>query len=451
MDTDFTPIGERRLRQIVDAVVREGDAAEYMGLEAKSDVDLSKRGIGVAKVAKFILGMANRQPSAASRYFHGYGVMVIGAQQGQAPGVTAGVESHELANLLRPYLGQPGPGWDLARVGLDEGQEVLFVIVDPPEAGDPVFPCRKDYQPDDRNDKKHALEDGAIYVRDRSQTRKALSHEVDALVQRAGSAQLSSAAVDLAITGEALVARDTRSVVEGLLDSEAEKDRAAERTSSRTERTLGTSGLSGIFSMSPLYGIGSRETDETSLSADESIRRRSERAWRRWPACLDTAYALTGDRIRLTLESQTFLKSPEIVVKIMGARALDPERGADVELHEVIPHLTQPSRGFPFQPAPTLRPSQIRRINSTTTWRNEEGGAVITMTPTALRPATPWVADEEMVLVATDPSVDTLRVEWSITAEGLSGRQDGQAVLGVRRVDDAGELLSGALKLIQPS
>lgn len=36
METDFAPIGEARLRQILDAVVAEGDAAEYLGLEART-------------------------------------------------------------------------------------------------------------------------------------------------------------------------------------------------------------------------------------------------------------------------------------------------------------------------------------------------------------------------------------------------------------------------------
>ena len=32
MDTDFAPTGEARLRQILDAVVAEGDAAEHLDL-----------------------------------------------------------------------------------------------------------------------------------------------------------------------------------------------------------------------------------------------------------------------------------------------------------------------------------------------------------------------------------------------------------------------------------
>src|SRR5690625_6090347 len=90
MDTDFAPTGEARLRQILDAVVAEGDAAEHLGLEAKSDIDPSKKGVGIAKIAKFILGTSNRMPEVAAGHFKGYGVMVIGAEEASAPGIPKG-------------------------------------------------------------------------------------------------------------------------------------------------------------------------------------------------------------------------------------------------------------------------------------------------------------------------------------------------------------------------
>lgn len=37
METDFAPLGETRLQQLLDAVAAEGDAAETLGLEAKSE------------------------------------------------------------------------------------------------------------------------------------------------------------------------------------------------------------------------------------------------------------------------------------------------------------------------------------------------------------------------------------------------------------------------------
>src|SRR5690625_7912547 len=103
MDTDFAPTGEARLRQILDAVVAEGDAAEHLGLEAKSDIDPSKKGVGIAKIAKFILGTSNRMPEVAAGHFKGYGGMVIGAEEASAPAIRKGDESHELTAWNLPY------------------------------------------------------------------------------------------------------------------------------------------------------------------------------------------------------------------------------------------------------------------------------------------------------------------------------------------------------------
>ena len=76
--TDLIPLGERALRGILDHVVAVGDEAETTHLEVKSSLDLSSKA-GVAKVAKFLLGSANRRPNEAARHFHGYAVLVIGA------------------------------------------------------------------------------------------------------------------------------------------------------------------------------------------------------------------------------------------------------------------------------------------------------------------------------------------------------------------------------------
>lgn len=88
---------------VLDHVVANGDAAETSYLEAKSTVDITSKP-GLVKVAKFLLGCANRLPEDAARHFKGYAVLVIGAQQGKAAGVALGADPHEFAGRLRPYL-----------------------------------------------------------------------------------------------------------------------------------------------------------------------------------------------------------------------------------------------------------------------------------------------------------------------------------------------------------
>jgi len=99
VNIDIVPLGERAQRSILDHVLAVGDEAETNYLEAKSALDLTSIE-GVAKIAKFLLGAANRRPQEAARYFHGYAVLVIGAQEGHADGVPRGLEAHELEDRL---------------------------------------------------------------------------------------------------------------------------------------------------------------------------------------------------------------------------------------------------------------------------------------------------------------------------------------------------------------
>ncbi|MFJ4609558.1 hypothetical protein [Streptomyces griseus] len=76
-------------------VVAVGDEAEATYLEVKIRLDMNSKATA-AKIAKFLLGAANRRPGEAARHFHGYAVLVIGAQKHSAPGVLRGTEAHEL-------------------------------------------------------------------------------------------------------------------------------------------------------------------------------------------------------------------------------------------------------------------------------------------------------------------------------------------------------------------
>lgn len=86
LDTAIVPLGERALRSILDHVNAVGDEAETTYLEVKSALDLTSKA-ATAKVAKFLLGAANRRPHEAARHFRGYAVLVIGAQKDGVPGM----------------------------------------------------------------------------------------------------------------------------------------------------------------------------------------------------------------------------------------------------------------------------------------------------------------------------------------------------------------------------
>ena len=197
LDTSAVPLGERALRQILDHVVAVGDEAETTYLEVKSELDLSSK-LGVAKVAKFLLGAANRRPTEAAHHFHGYAVLVIGAQKSSATGVPRGVEAHELEDRLQPYLGSQFPPFEFGRISVNADREVLFVIAQPPQDGQTIFACHKNFHPDDRRDN---LDDGAVYVRGASNTRPARAGEIQTLVERARGGGKPPIDLDVRILG----------------------------------------------------------------------------------------------------------------------------------------------------------------------------------------------------------------------------------------------------------
>lgn len=219
MDTDIIPLGERALRSILDHVLAVGDEAETSYLEIKSSLNLTGT-VGVTKVAKFLLGAANRRSQEAARYFHGYAVLVIGAQKGHAGGVPRGVEAHELEDRLRPYLGSQFPAFEFGRISVDADREVLVVIAQPPQDGQSIFPCHKSFQGAKRQDN---LDDGAIYVRGASNTRPARAGEVLALVERARGAGKPPIDLDVEILGPISRAERVHEVLERLYEFEEEQ------------------------------------------------------------------------------------------------------------------------------------------------------------------------------------------------------------------------------------
>ncbi len=173
LDVRRAPRGTRAAARLVDTLSRLDDRAERHYLEVKSSIGEGKA--GYAKVAKFILGAANRMPEVAASAFEGYAVMVIGIDNGVICGVPP-VEIKDFEEFIVRYIGPNGPGWDLVHVPVENSENsVLVFLVEPPEDGQDLFPCRKD------GDNLH---NGRIYIRADGQTREARADEIDKLLER---------------------------------------------------------------------------------------------------------------------------------------------------------------------------------------------------------------------------------------------------------------------------
>jgi hypothetical protein len=192
-----------RLEELVRAVFRAPASTQEMHwVEWKSEGDAAE-GRWRARLAKQVLGMANRDPDAAAAWFGGCGYVLVGVE----PGALNGTPVHDSAKLeswLAPYVGRTpnGPEWVSAYPEVD-GKRVLVLIVEPPRPGQGAWPCRRTFAPDPRTgDASVRLRDGAIYVRHKASTQEADSADVEMLTRRASGTRRRIAGVCVLLAPE---------------------------------------------------------------------------------------------------------------------------------------------------------------------------------------------------------------------------------------------------------
>ncbi|TJY67357.1 hypothetical protein E4J89_15770 [Arthrobacter sp. CAU 1506] len=430
LDTSILPLGERSLRLILDHVLAVGDEAETTYLEVKSSLDLSNKA-GVAKVAKFLLGAANRRPKEAARHFRGYAVMIIGAQKDAAPGVPRGVEPHELEDRLRPYLGPQFPAFEFGRIGVDGASEVLFVIAQPPQDGQPIFPCHKSFQSDDRRD---SLEDGAVYVRGTSNTRPARAGELLALVERARGG--GKPPIDLEVTILGSIGRVGRidEVMESLYKHEEEE------FSKLPEPPQNTFAPTSLRLASSIFG------DPEPTSAEREARLNSWRKARNAHIARGREHflgvALPGTGIRVVSRDR-FVAKPHLIVTFHNCSVLDFREADEADFEKVVePIVRQQSR---FVLGPDLSDYGMRSRDYPVRWTNQSDNVEVTLTPESFRPNVPWTSDlDDYVLLARDPRAGSVTVTWMLTEDGNDEVTKGQFETTAADLVDAADLLNAA-------
>lgn len=431
LSTDLTPLGERALRGILDHVIAVGDEAETTYLEVKSGLDLGSKA-GVAKVAKFLLGSANRRPHEAARHFHGYAVLVIGAQKGGAPGVPRGVEAHELEDRLSPYLGPQFPTFEFGRIGVDTKNEVLFVIAQPPLEGQTIFPCHKSFQGEDRRD---SLEDGAIYVRGTSNTRPARAGEVLALVERARGGGKPPIDLDVGILGSIGRVDRIDEVLDRLFEFEEEEfakhEEADQNSFASTSALLASSILAG----------GRLPTPEE--RADRLAKWRSDR-----PGHLAQGQehfigvGLPGVGIRVVSRDR-FVAKPHLIVTFHDCAAFDFLGPEDANYEQLVKPVMR--RQDPSGIGLAQVPLRITPRDYPVSWSNRDGDAEVVLTPESFRPNVPWTSDQDdYVILANDSQAASVSVTWVLTEDGNDAVTRGELHVPTAELIDAADLFKAA-------
>ncbi len=426
-DTGAIPLGERAWRRILDHVVAVGDEAETNYLEVKSSLDVTSK-IGTAKVAKFLLGAANRRPQEAARHFRGYAVLVVGAEKGTASGVSRGVEAHELEDRLRPYLGPQFPAFEFGRIGVGADKEVLFVIAQPPQEGQTIFPCHKTFQGEDRRD---SLEDGAIYVRGASNTRPARSGEVLALVERARGGGKPPIVLEVDVVGP--ICRVNR--VEEIL--ERSRDHVEEQFNKQPEPAKNAFAPTTFQLASNVFGSPGPLSAENREEALVTWRNgKTEHIAKGREHFLGAGLSGAGVRV---VSRDRFVAKPHLIMTFHACellKHLDPDDADFEKAVEPVLRARDPLR-------PAFDYSALRSLprNYPVAWSNRDRDAQVVLTPESFRPNVPWTSDQDdYVMVARNPQASSVEVTWVLTEDGNDAVTSGEFQAPTGELIDAADL-----------
>lgn len=438
LDLTRAPLGVKAASALVAAVAASDDRVERHYLEVKSDLDLSQKN-DIAKIAKFILGSANRLPSVASAAFEGYGVMVIGVAPGDARGVPP-VEVLELDKIISQYLGASGPRWDVVRVPVAAStSEVLVIVVDPPEDGQDPFLCRKQGE---------NLSNGRVYVRADGETREAKAEELDLLIRRGKymaapevsfevdiAGMVYPVSIDDARTVDVYIAQTKQRLLAALPQPEPEsKDEQPDVFNAARAATGGTNMaamMQEIMKGSGLAGgaFGTDPEPRTEEQYRASIVRWEERVRAKWREAPDklAGYALEGVSIRVSNATKVFFHDVEVKIHLEGAvRGItwrdgsDSPRNLDLDLPSP-PRSWGPTTRMSFNaglinPQHYIPTPNFSTYHSPLDWNN--GGSVdLTLDVGDLRPRQTYASDDDELILILPLTADAdVKGTWEITA-----------------------------------
>lgn len=439
--------------ELVRAIVAAPPSTqETQAVEWKSTLDLDDRGWR-ARVAKGILGFANRDPDVAVRWFEGCAYFVGGASPGEANG-TKVFDAAKVESMLMPYLGKEpaGPVWSSDYVEVD-GKSVLVVTVEPPRWGSHIWTLRKEYAPT----KGEALRVNDIFVRHHASTERATQADIDMLTRRAAATgtRLGGLSIVMKAAASAVPLDLTDSAVEAWVESERQAlrlppepsvgptpskgDASAPRRALTREDILATPNdvsarLADVFGRMTLAGMKPDPRTREKYQAElDGYLKKGAKALR--TALVGSAFGRNWGRIELLVRNDT----------------PDNYHGVEVELYidapvvalfeEDVPHTTMPKRPIAFgkdiRPMfadavslGTLRvPSYLNNPRLPSIRRAKEidnsASARIPMPAVDVRPRRTAELDTFYLFARPELAGTTVTAVWTATATDASGDMEG--------------------------
>ncbi len=388
------------------AIVRAVEAApagepETDWIEWKSAVDLTAAA-GRFAAAKSILGFGNRQPDYAARYARGCAYFLVGVEPGNLIG-TAVRDPADIEQCLSAYVAKGEPQWSVDYIHVD-GVSVLFLTVEAPQQGDPIFTLRKAFD---------EFEKGAVFVRGNGRTARPTPEETARLTQRAASAGLR---VDVSVQWRrppllrALAPSDERAGA--WVEAEAVRlERPPERSTTRYSSIIG-------------------RDRRPPQAYDAAVARYLEyaRFWLRLlacKACVEREVAVLDLRIENGTDanfpaSQVTLQLPADVVAFLDVR--------DVEeaMADVAPPLAWGQDNFTRIAPMYARGITIPGVSPPRGRVERDDDAVrVTLPPVHVRPGTPHDIDRVYLILPESFAGSSFEVAWRVTSTGASGDSTG--------------------------
>lgn len=432
LDTSQAPRGVIAAQRLIEAVTEHGDLAERHYLELKSTLDLSTKK-DKEKIAKFILGAANRMPETAATAFEGYAAMLIGVSAGSITGIPP-VEMMEIAKVVQQYVGAAGPRWDVVWVPIEgSANQVLIVLVDSPQPGQPPYACRSNGE---------SLTSGRIYIRADGETREANADEFDLLVAR-GSASpkvdvdfavelrgdVAPVSLEADLTIEVYIERQRTRLLDAL-PGETPPTEETQAPRSLADLAVTTRGISeflrGSSALTNAMMIPEERTEEAYRASVDSWEQRFRAAWVNAVPRI-AASQLTPVVVKITNRAVTFFHDVGVQLHLEGEvfayGYVDPQwvesmSGLDLPRpprvwgprQRDLGVLNHPNLGYvhPSIPGTYVSPSV----------RFRNGGSVdLDLVVGELRPLGTYESEEEeFVLVVADSSLTSIHGTWQLTA-----------------------------------
>ncbi|MGC7101626.1 hypothetical protein ACPZ19_43715 [Amycolatopsis lurida] len=237
------------------------------------------------------------------------------------------------------------------------------------------------------------MADGAIYVRDHSNTRTANAGEIMALVERARAVTRPPIALDIGLLGSIHRVDRIAEILDRLYDHE--EQRYLESSSKEKAPPLPGYVPPGLFG------------DAVTPTADDRAARLE--AWRRArPAHVAAGHAhlfgvaLDGVGVR-AVSRDRFVAGPEIVLTFHDCEIVDFGERDDADLSRLV----EPVQGRDTPHWSVVDPvaSRITPRDYAVDWNQRGANAEVTLTPESLRPNVEWRTDQDdYVIVARDPT-----------------------------------------------